>query len=110
MQSIPCSAPSPLKASETVPKSPEQQQLEEDIKEIIETKIAEGIRLDGGDIHFIQYLPDQKIVEVALSGACESCDRSAITLQILVSNALKHYFPGIIEKVRRVYLPGQEPH
>jgi len=31
-------------------------------------------------------------------------------LQILVTNALKHYFPGDIEKVKRVYLPGQEQH
>lgn len=90
--------------------TPEQQQLEADIKDIIETKIADTIRADGGDIHFIQYLPEAKVVEIALSGACESCDRSAITLQILVTNALKHYFPGSIEKVRRVYLPGQEPH
>jgi Fe-S cluster biogenesis protein NfuA len=72
-------------------------------------QIAPAIQSDG-NIHLISYDPDAKIISVALTGACESCDRSAVTLQILVSNALKHYYPDYVNKVVRSYLPHQTSH
>lgn len=78
------------------------------IKEVIELKISEAIRNDGGDIHYICYHPDTQVVDLALTGACESCDKSAVTLQILVTNALRFYFPDHVKKVKRIRLPGQE--
>jgi Fe-S cluster biogenesis protein NfuA len=112
MSRIPSAAPAAESPTSLtgVKKTEAESEIEKNIKKVIEEKIAAGIQADGGDIHFVGYIPDKQLVEIALTGACESCDRSAITLQILVTNALKHYFPGDIEKVKRVYLPGQEQH
>lgn len=84
--------------------------IHEEIGETIETKISLAIRADGGDIHFLTWDPTTQIVDIALSGTCESCDKSTVTLQVVVANALKFYFPQHVVKVRRVYLPGQSPH
>tara|TARA_Y100000991_G_C21955959_1_gene342079 strand:+ start:513 stop:1394 length:882 start_codon:yes stop_codon:yes gene_type:complete len=69
--------------------------LEEMITEIIENRIRPGIMQDGGDISYVGFDTNQRIVYVKLLGACIECPSSSMTLKYGVENMLKHYIPEI---------------
>lgn len=65
-------------------------------------KVLEFVRpylnADGGDIEFVN-ITDDLIVEVILTGACQSCSMSIQTLKFGVENAIKNAIPEIKEVV-----------
>ena len=69
--------------------------LEEMITEIIESRIRPGIMQDGGDISYVSFDINQGIVYVKLLGACIGCSSSSMTLKYGVEKMLKHYIPEI---------------
>lgn len=71
------------------------------ICEVLEEKVAPGIRVDGGDIHFSSFNHETGHLVVRLSGACESCAKATVTMRFMVERALKFYLPQI-QKVTRL--------
>ena len=65
---------------------------------IIEKYISPELRKDGGDIELID-VEDNKI-KVKLSGRCQACNRSQITLTNFVEAILKQHISDDIEIIQ----------
>lgn len=50
---------------------------------------------DGGDITLRRISDDGREIEVSLTGVCETCPVSEITLGGIVRSSLKRYFPDL---------------
>ena len=57
------------------------------------------LQADGGDIVLRSISPDGRRIEVSLTGVCESCPVSEITLGGIVRAALRRYFPDLEQVV-----------
>ncbi len=67
--------------------------VEKKIREILEAEIAPYVASDGGEVELVGY--HDGVVEVVLSGACESCPSSTITLKMGIEARLKESIPEI---------------
>jgi Fe-S cluster biogenesis protein NfuA len=56
--------------------------------------IRPALQMDGGDIEYLG-VNDDGIVQVKLSGACDSCSISWLTLKGGVERILKDRVPGV---------------
>ena len=56
--------------------------------------IRPALQMDGGDIDYVG-LTDAGVVQVKLSGACDSCSISWLTLKGGVERILKERVPGV---------------
>ena len=56
--------------------------------------IRPALQMDGGDIDFVG-VTDDGVVQVKLSGACDSCSISWLTLKGGVERILKERVPGV---------------
>ena len=56
--------------------------------------IRPALQMDGGDIDFVG-VTDDGVVQVKLSGACDSCSISWLTLKGGVERILKDRVPGV---------------
>ena len=72
---------------------------EDEIKELLETRIRPAVAMDGGDIIFQRF--ENGIVYLQMQGACSGCPSSSATLKSGIENMLKHYIPEI-EEVRAI--------
>lgn len=70
--------------------------LEDQVREALEL-IRPAIQMDGGDIH-LESIEGGTVV-VALSGTCETCPISPVTLKAGVERLLREHVPGIREVV-----------
>ena len=70
--------------------------LEEGVRETLEL-IRPAIQADGGDIH-LRSVEGGRVV-VALSGTCETCPISPVTLKAGVERLLRERVPGVTEVV-----------
>ena len=75
--------------------APEDTEIVETIKELIETRVRPAVANDGGDIVFRGYR--EGIVSLQMRGACAGCPSSTATLRHGIENMLKHYVPEILE-------------
>ena len=69
------------------------------IKQQVETaleKIRPFLQRDGGDIQLID-VTDDGVVKVQLTGACQGCPMSQMTLKQGVERALMKEVPGVKE-------------
>lgn len=55
------------------------------------------IQADGGDVEFLGFNAPTGIVQVRLSGACESCPISMMTLKEGLEKRIKNDVPGVVE-------------
>ncbi len=69
------------------------------IEKYIEDKIAPMIRMDGGDIEFVSYDEDRKVLTIKLAGACVACPLADVTLKMGVEQEIKKKFPQVEEVV-----------
>jgi Fe-S cluster biogenesis protein NfuA len=67
--------------------------MEEKIRKIIEEKVRPALKMDGGDIEFVEL--EGNNVKVRLTGACHGCPSAAMTLQMGVMRVLKAEIPEI---------------
>ena len=74
------------------------EEKEERIKIILQEMLP-NIQLDGGDMEFVSYDDDKKIVYVELKGACVGCPMSSITLKQGIEYMLKQELPEITEVI-----------
>ena len=75
--------------------SGEEDEIIEQIKELIETRVRPSVAQDGGDIIFKDFADG--VVFVELHGSCSGCPSATITLKSGIENMLKHYIPEVTE-------------
>jgi len=72
-----------------------QGEIIEDIKYILEEKVAPSVAQHNGAIGFIDFTMDTGVATLKLSGSCSGCAMSKITLHRGVEDTLKHYVPEV---------------
>ncbi len=83
-----------VKSAEAISYSDEEQQIVDQIKELIESRVRPAVAQDGGDIIFHSF--KDGVVHLEMHGACSGCPSSAVTLKSGIENMLKHYIPEVI--------------
>ncbi|WP_149539803.1 NifU family protein [Siccirubricoccus phaeus] len=81
---------------------PEDAEIVDQIKELLDTRVRPAVAGDGGDIVFRGFRDG--IVKLHLQGACSGCPSSRATLKHGVENMLRHYVPEVVavEQVEEV--------
>ena len=74
--------------------SPEDAEIVDQIKELLDTRVRPAVASDGGDIVFRGYRDG--IVRLHMQGACSGCPSSSATLKHGIDNMLRHYVPEVI--------------
>ncbi|RKP38093.1 HIRA-interacting protein 5 [Dimargaris cristalligena] len=74
---------------------PDDSEVVQMIKELLDTRIRPSIQEDGGDIEYIGFNEESGVVQLALKGACRTCSSSVITLKNGIENMLMHYIPEV---------------
>jgi Fe-S cluster biogenesis protein NfuA len=69
-------------------------EIEQQIVELIETRVRPAVAMDGGDIIYKGF--EDGIVLLELHGACSGCPSSTATLKSGIENMLKHYVPEVV--------------
>ena len=75
--------------------SPEDAEIVDAIKDILETRVRPAVAQDGGDITFRRYADG--VVYLNMRGACSGCPSSTATLKHGIQNLLKHFVPEVRE-------------
>jgi Fe-S cluster biogenesis protein NfuA len=71
-----------------------QSDILERIERVLDESVRPELRADGGDIVLVGIDPDN-IVQVRLTGACQGCSSSVITMSMRVEATLKAQIPEI---------------
>ena len=66
----------------------------ERIERVLDEQVRPGLRADGGDIVLVSIDPDN-IVQVRLTGACQGCSSSVVTMSMRVEATIKAQIPEI---------------
>ena len=74
--------------------APEDREIVEQIKELLDTRVRPAVASDGGDIVFRGYR--EGIVLLHMQGACSGCPSSSATLKHGIENMLRHYVPEVV--------------
>ncbi|WP_198350942.1 NifU family protein [Flavisphingomonas formosensis] len=77
------------------PVNPDDADIVEQIKDLIETRVRPAVAKDGGDIVYRGF--DRGTVYLAMHGACSGCPSSTATLKQGIETLLKHYVPEVTE-------------
>ena len=73
--------------------SPEDQEIVDQIKDLLDTRVRPAVASDGGDIVFRGYR--EGVVRLHMQGACSGCPSSSATLKHGIENMLRHYVPEV---------------
>jgi Fe-S cluster biogenesis protein NfuA len=65
------------------------------IKELIETRVRPAVAQDGGDIIYRGF--KNGTVFLMLRGSCAGCPSSTATLKMGIENMLRHYVPEVLQ-------------
>ncbi|HTZ70037.1 MAG TPA: NifU family protein [Acetobacteraceae bacterium] len=74
--------------------SPEDREIVDQIKELLDTRVRPAVAGDGGDIIFRGYRDG--VVRLHMQGACSGCPSSRATLKHGIENMLRHYVPEVV--------------
>lgn len=74
---------------------PADEDVVEQIKELIETRVRPAVAGDGGDIRYHGFRDG--VVYLTMQGACAGCPSSTATLKNGIESLLKHYVPEVTE-------------
>jgi Fe-S cluster biogenesis protein NfuA len=79
---------------------PEDSEVVQMIKELLETRIRPVIQEDGGDLCYKGF--ENGVVKLKLQGSCRTCSSSVVTLKNGIENMLMHYIPEVtsVEQVK----------
>ena len=78
-----------------LPHDPADDDIVDQIKDLIETRVRPAVARDGGDIVYRGF--DRGTVYLAMHGACSGCPSSTATLKQGIEQLLKHYVPEVTE-------------
>jgi Fe-S cluster biogenesis protein NfuA len=84
-----------IDVAEAYPENPEDAEIVDQIRDLIETRVRPAVARDGGDIVYRGF--DRGTVYLAMHGACSGCPSSAATLKQGIESLLKHYVPEVTE-------------
>ncbi len=73
---------------------PEDQEIVDQIRELLDTRVRPAVAADGGDIVFHGYRDG--VVSLHMQGACSGCPSSRATLKHGIENMLRHYVPEVV--------------
>jgi len=73
---------------------PADQEIVDQIKELLDTRVRPAVAGDGGDIVFRGYR--EGIVRLHMQGSCSGCPSSRATLKHGIENMLRHYVPEVV--------------
>ena len=73
--------------------NPEDAEIIEQIKDLIETRVRPAVAQDGGDIVYKGY--KDGTLYLGMQGACSGCPSSAITLKRGIESLIRHYVPEV---------------
>jgi Fe-S cluster biogenesis protein NfuA len=73
--------------------APEDAEIVEQIKELLDTRVRPAVAMDGGDIVFRGYRDG--VVKLHMQGSCSGCPSSRATLKHGIENLLRHYVPEV---------------
>jgi Fe-S cluster biogenesis protein NfuA len=85
----------PAECDELPLDDPADEEIVEQIKELIETRVRPAVANDGGDILYRGF--QRGVVYLQLQGACSGCPSSSATLKNGIEQLLKHYVPEVTE-------------
>jgi Fe-S cluster biogenesis protein NfuA len=74
--------------------APEDREIVDQIKELLDTRVRPAVAGDGGDIVFKGFRDG--IVRLHMQGACSGCPSSRATLKHGIENMLRHYVPEVV--------------
>jgi Fe-S cluster biogenesis protein NfuA len=74
--------------------SPRRAELLERIERVLDEQVRPGLRADGGDIVLVG-IDQDNIVQVRLTGACQGCSSSVVTMSMRVESTIKAQIPEI---------------
>lgn len=74
---------------------PEDAEIVEQIRDLIDTRVRPAVANDGGDIIYRGF--DKGTVYLKMQGACSGCPSSSATLKNGIEQLLKHYVPEVTE-------------
>ncbi|MDO7835422.1 NifU family protein [Sphingobium sp. HBC34] len=74
---------------------PQDAEIVEQIRELIDTRVRPAVANDGGDIIYRGF--DKGTVYLKMQGACSGCPSSSATLKNGIEQLLKHYVPEVTE-------------
>jgi len=72
---------------------PEDADIIDQIKELIETRVRPAVAQDGGDIAYKGYREGR--LYLSMHGACSGCPSSAVTLKRGIESLIRHYVPEV---------------
>ena len=72
-----------------------KEQIAEDIKHILNDKVAPAVAQHGGFINYLDFDMDLGVAKLELAGSCSGCAMSKQTLHQGVEDMLKHYVPEV---------------
>ena len=75
--------------------NPEDADIVDQIKDLIETRVRPAVEQDGGDIVYRGF--DKGRVYLQMQGACSGCPSSSATLKGGIESLLKYYVPEVTE-------------
>ena len=73
---------------------PDRRVLLERIETVLDEQVRPGLKADGGDVEVVG-IDEDRIVQVRMTGACEGCPSSIMTLTFGIEAALKAALPEI---------------
>jgi Fe-S cluster biogenesis protein NfuA len=73
---------------------PEDREIVDQIKELLDTRVRPAVAGDGGDIVFRGFRDG--VVKLHMQGACSGCPSSRATLKHGIENMLRHYVPEVV--------------
>lgn len=85
----------PPEAGEDIGSDPADEDIVDQIKDLIETRVRPAVANDGGDIIYRGFR--EGVVYLTMQGACSGCPSSAATLKQGIEGLLKHYVPEVTE-------------
>ncbi len=74
---------------------PEDADIVEQIKDLLDTRIRPQVANDGGDIIYRGF--HRGVVSLQMQGACSGCPSSTATLKGGIESLLRYYVPEVIE-------------
>ena len=74
---------------------PEDAEIVDQIKDLIESRVRPAVAQDGGDIVYRGF--QRGVVYLQMQGACSGCPSSSATLKNGIEQLLKHYVPEVTE-------------
>ena len=77
-----------------IEEKPEDSDIIEQIKELLDTRVRPAVANDGGDIVYRGYRDGR--LYLAMQGACAGCPSSAVTLKRGIEGLIKHYVPEVV--------------